>query len=190
VGTALARAQKKAADEGRRMVWIDQSGFYLLPHQVRTWARCRQTPVLRVPLTRDQRSAIGALSSDGRLFLQTQPGAYHSTEVVGFLHVLLRKISGKLLIIWDGAPIHRGKPIKEFLARGAAKRIHREQLPGYAPDLHPVEGIWAYLKCRELGNVCCQDFPELDRALRRAKERLRHKRHVLQGCITECGYSV
>jgi hypothetical protein len=23
-----------------------------------------------------------------------------------------------------------------------------------------------------------------------AKERLRHKRHVLQGCITECGYSV
>jgi transposase len=190
VGTALARAQNKAADEDRRIVWIDQSGFYLLPHQVRTWAWCRHTPVLRVPLTRDHRSAIGALSRDGRLFLQTQPGAYHSTEVVGSLRVLLRKISGKLLIMWDGAPIHRGKPVKEFLARGAAKRIHLEQLPGYAPDRNPVEGIWAYLKCRELGNVCCQDFPELDRALRRAKERLRHKRHVLQGCIAECGYSV
>ena len=190
MGAALASAQKKAADEGRRSVWIDQSGFSLLPHPVRTWARCRQTPVLNVPLTRDHRSAIGALSSDGRRFLPTQPGAYHSTEVVGFLRVLWRKISGKLLIMWDGAPIPRGKPSKEFLARGAARRLQLEQLPGYAPDLNPVEAIWAYLKCRELGNVCCQDFPELDLALRRAKERLRHKRHVLQGCITECGYSV
>jgi transposase len=190
VGASLAGAQKKATDEDRRIIWVDQSGFYLLPHHVRTWARCRQTPVLRVPLTRDHRSAIGALSSDGRLFLQTQSGAYHSTEVVGFLRLLLRKISGKLLIIWDGAPIHRGQPIKDFLARGAAKRLHLEQLPGYAPDLNPVEGIWNYLKCRELGNVCCHDFAELDLALRRGKERLRHKRHVLQGCITECGYQV
>ena len=157
---------------------------------MRTWARCRQTPVLRVPLTRDHRSAIGALSSDGRLFLQTQSGAYHSAEVVRFLRLLLRKMRGKLLIIWDGAPLHRGQPSKDFLAQGAAKRIHLEQLPGYAPDLNPVEGIWNYLKCREVGNVCCKDFPELDIALRRAKERLRHKRHVLQGCLTECGYHV
>ncbi len=190
MGTALAGAQNKAADADRRIVWGDQSGFYRLPHHVRTWARCRQTPILRVPLTRDHRSAIGALSSAGRRFLPTQPGAYHRTAVVGFLRLLLRTISGTLLIMWDGAPIHRGKPIKAFLARGAAKRLHLEQLPGNAPDLHPVEGLWAYLKCRELGNVCCQDFSALDRALRRAKERLRHKRHVLQGCITECGYSV
>jgi transposase len=88
----------------------------------------------------------------------------------------------------DGAPIHRGQPIKEFLARGAAKRIHLEQLPGSAPELTPVEGIWKDLKCRELGNVCCRDFTELDTALRRAKERLRHKRRVIRGCIAECGY--
>jgi transposase len=71
---------------------------------------------------------------------------------------------------------------------GAAKRIHLEQLPGYAPALTPVEGIWNYLKCRELGNVCCRTFAELDTALRRAKERLRHKRRVIRGCIAECGY--
>ena len=162
----------------------------MLAQHVRSWARCRQTPVLRVPLTRAHRSAIGALSCDGRRFLQTQSRAYHSTEVVGVLRLLLRKISGKLLLIWDGAPIHRGQPIKDCLARGAAKRLQLEQLPGDAPDLNPVAGICKYLQCRELGNVCCQDFAELDLALRRAKERLRHKRHVLRGCITECGYHV
>lgn len=120
------------------------------------------------------------------------PEAYHRSDVVRFLRVLLRTLPGtlpgKLLIIWDGAPIHRGQPIKDFLARGAAKRIHLEHLPGYAPDRTPVDGIWTYLKCRELGNVCCRTFAELDTALRRAKERLRHKRQVIRGSIAECGY--
>jgi transposase len=162
VGAALAGAQKKADDEGQVIVWVDQSGFYLLPHHVRTWARQGQTPVLRVPLTRDHRSVIAAITADQRLVMQTQTTAYHSADVVRFLRLLLRKIAGK--------------------------RLHLERLPGYAPDLNPVEGIWNYLKCRELGNVCCTDFAEFDTALRRAKERLRHKRQVIRGCIAECGY--
>ena len=158
MGTALASSEKKADNEGRVIVWVDQSGFYLLPHHVRTWARHGQTPVLRVKLTRDHRSAIAAITADARVLMQTQSEAYHSLDVVRFLRLLLRKISGKLLVIWDGAPIHRGQPIKDFLARGAARRIHLEQLPGYAPDLNPVEGLWNYLKCREFGNVCCRHF--------------------------------
>jgi len=101
-----------------------------------------------------------------------------------------RKIRGKLLVIWDGAPIHRGQPIKDYLACGAAKRLHLEQLPGYAPELTPAEGRWNYLKRVELGNRCCPDLPALGLALRRGKERLRHKRHVLQACVAECGYHV
>jgi transposase len=190
VARALATTQKKAAAEGRTIVWVDQSGFYLLPMAVRTWAPRRHPPILRVPLTHDHLAAIGGLTSDGRLFVQTQTQSYHSTDVVRFLRVLLRKISGKLLVIWDGAPIHRGQPIKDFLARGAAKRLHLEPLPPYAPELNPVEGLWDYLKRVELGNVCCPTLAALSLALRRAKERVRHKRRVLLGCVAECGYHV
>jgi len=130
VGTALARTQQKADAEARVIVWVDPSGFSLLPHHVRTWARHGQTPVLPVPLTRDHRSALAALSADHRLVMQTQSAASHSTDVARLLHLLLRKIPGKLLLIWDGAPIQRGQPIKDFLTRGAARRIHLEQLPG------------------------------------------------------------
>jgi transposase len=157
---------------------------------VRSWAPHRQTPILRVPLTHDHLAAIGGLTPDGRLFMQMQDHAYHSPDVVRFLRVLLRKIRGKLLVIWDGAPIHRGQPIKEFLSRGAAKRLHLEQLPGYAPELNPAEGLWNYLKRVELGNVCCPDLSALGVAIRRGKERLRHKRHVLQACVASCGYPV
>lgn len=63
----MARAQKKAAGERRSMVWIDQSGFYLLPMAVRTYAPPGQTPILRVPLTGDHLSAISAITPQGRL---------------------------------------------------------------------------------------------------------------------------
>lgn len=43
----LARAQKKAAQEAATLIFIDESGFYLLPGRVRTYAPCGQTPCLR-----------------------------------------------------------------------------------------------------------------------------------------------
>ena len=58
------------------------------------------------------------------------------------LRQLLRHMAGKLRVIWDGSPIHRAKVVKACLAEGGAQRLWLEQLPGYAPDLNPVEGIW------------------------------------------------
>src|SRR5436190_19260162 len=99
---------------------------------VRTYAPCGQTPMLRVQLTRDHLSAMGGITPEGRLYMQMQDHAYDAQDVVRFLRLLLRRIAGKLLVIWDGSPIHRAKVIKDFLKRGAAKRLHLERLPGYA----------------------------------------------------------
>ncbi len=79
--------------------------------------------------------------------------------MVQFLRHLLRQTPGKVPVIWDGARLHRGGPIKEFLAQGAAKRLRLEQLPGYAPELNPDGGIWSHLKYVELRNVCCPIWP-------------------------------
>jgi len=122
--------------------------------------------------------------------MQVRQETYDSAAVVGFLRVLLRKIPGKILLIWDGAPIHRSHEIKDFLKAGGAKRLHLEQLPSSAPDLNPDEGIWNYLKRVELGNVCCTDLDDLATQLLRSKERLRHKRDIIRSCSRECGYLV
>jgi hypothetical protein len=60
----------------------------------------------------------------------------------------------------------------------------------YAPDLNPDEGIYKHLKCVELKNLCCQSLSELRVELRKAKERLRHKRDVILGCIRQPGFEV
>jgi hypothetical protein len=63
-------------------------------------------------------------------------------------------------------------------------------IPTSTPELNPDEGIWNDLKRVELGNLCCPDLPALGLALRRAKERLRHKRVVIQACVQQCGYYI
>jgi DDE superfamily endonuclease len=162
----MAYDQKKAQDEGRTLVWIDEAGFYLLPALVRTWAPVGEPPILRAPCSYDHLSAISAITPSGQLLLHVQDAAYHGDAVVRFLKHVMRHIGGKLLILWDGASIHRSQAIKDFLSAGAAKRIHRERLPGYAPDLNPDEGIWSYLKYRELKNVVCANQIELRYELR------------------------
>src|SRR5436305_6058802 len=144
--------KKQAKAEGRTIVFVDEAGFYLLPMAVCTYAPVGQTPVLEVKLTRDHLSAIGGITPEGRIFMQSQDHAYNAQDVVRFLRLLLRKISGNLLVIWDGAPIHRSQVIKDFLKRKTAKRLHLERLPGYAPELNPQEGVWNLLKRRELKN--------------------------------------
>ena len=99
--------------------------------------------------------------------------------MVRFLRHLLRHIAGKLLGIWDGSPIPRAKVVKAFLAEGGVQRLWWEPLPGYAPALHPVEGIWHYLKRVRLGNVCCRTLQEVRYEVRLATAVLRHKASVV-----------
>lgn len=186
----MASASSKAREEERTVVWVDESGFYPLPAVVRTWAPRGETPILHALLTRDHLSVISGLTPEGQLLMQVQERSLRAPDVVRFLRHLLRHIPGPLLVIWDRAPIHRAQVVKDFLAQGGAARLYLAQLPAYAPELNPDEGIWQYLKRVELRNVCCDDLAELRLELRLATARLRHKYAVLQGCVTGCGYAV
>lgn len=155
---------------------------------VTTWAPTGETPVLRCQLTRDHLSVISAISPEGQLYLAMQETAFDSDGVVAFLKLLLKEIAGKLLIIWDGAPIHRSQTIQQFLADGAAAGIWLARLPGYAPDLNPDEGIWHYLKHGELKNTCCVDLADLRQKLTTATDTLSRKPEIIKGCFTQVGY--
>ena len=122
---------------------------------------------------------MSAVSPEGKLSFHAQEGAINSADVVAFLEHLLREVAGAMAIIWDGAPIHRSQVIREFLANGAAQRLHLERLPAYAPELNPGEGLWQQLKGVELRNICCFDVPHLRRELRDAVKRVRRRPRLL-----------
>jgi transposase len=153
----------------------------------RPYAPVGETPLLHHQLTHDHLSVIGAVGLNATLYFQVHEHAITSVAVVGFLGHLLRHIPGKLLIVWDGAPIHRSTTVKQFLRDGAAERIHLERFPSYAPELDPKEGIWRHLKYIELRNLCCADLTETRREFRAACQRLRQKPHIIRACIAHAG---
>jgi transposase len=176
----LAGHQQGADAQRQTILFLDESGFYPLPSVVRTYAPVGQTPILREWWTRDHLSAMSAISPEGKLYFHAQEGAINSADVVAFLEHLLREVAGGMVIIWDGAPIHRSQVIREFLVNGAAQRLHLERLPAYAPELNPGEGLWQQLKGVELRHVCCFNLPPLRRELRDAVKRVRRKPRLIQ----------
>ena len=168
-------------------MFVDEAGFYQLPAAVRTWAPRGQTPVLRAPLNYDNLSAISGITQAGKLYMRVFEQSISGEKVVGFLRHVLREISGKLTIVWDRLPAHRGQTVKEFLAEGASRRLQLERLPGYAPDLNPDEGVWNWLKNVEMKNLCCRGLDHLKTELRKAKERLRHKTQIIKSFFREVG---
>ena len=184
-----ASASQKGAELGRyKLLFVDESAFYLLPGVVKTWSPKGQTPVIQSKLTRHHLSVISAVTPEGELFLQMQEESFDSEAVIGFLDALQTQIEGNFVIVWDGATIHRSIKLKEYLANGAAKRIHLERLPGYAPELNPDEGIWHYLKHVEMKNLCCADMTELTEQLHAATKRLQDKPEIIQACFRQVGY--
>jgi transposase len=147
---------------------------------VRTYAPVGQTPILCEWWTRDHLSAIAAISPEGKLYFRSQDHAIDSAGVVGFLEHLLREVPDRMIIIWDGAPIHRRHCLQEFLANGAAERRHLERLPAYAPELNPGEGLWQQLKGVELRHGCCFNISHLRVELRDAVKRVRRKPCLIQ----------
>jgi hypothetical protein len=58
----------------------------------------------------------------------------------------------KVTLLWDGLPAHRSKAMRAWLGRQRYWLVV-ERLPGHAPELNPVEALWANLKGVELANL-------------------------------------
>jgi transposase len=184
---AWPELRRRARRERRTLVFEDESGFYLLPGVVKTYAPEGLTPVLREKQTRDHLSVMGAMTLEGRVYTLVRQESLNGLHTIEFLLHLLRVAGKRLLVIWDGSPIHRRAEVTEFVA-STRGRVWLEALPGYAPDLNPWdEGGWHHLKDVELRNLVCRDLDELHQELDLAVGRLRQKTHRVRSFFAQAG---
>ena len=101
----------------------------------------------------------------GQFYARVRARSLNRFDSVAFVqHLQARWPERKLLVIWDGSPIHRFKAVRAFQTTPAAENFVFEQLPGYAPDLNPLDaGVWYHLKDVSLANVCCQNLDQTPR---------------------------
>ena len=60
---------------------------------------------------------------------------------------------GRLNVIWDNAPAHRGEAVREYL-RTPGLDLTLLNLPGYSPDFNADEAIWGWAREEATGNLC------------------------------------
>lgn len=184
----LASHQKKGFKLGLFLGFLDESGFSLKPPIRRTWAPKGQTPVIKTGFIRWlRRSAIGLIKSkpDGsnpKLYLQIFKETIGSKEIIRFIKGLRRHIKGKMILLWDRLPAHRSKELKDFL-KSQKDWLEIEWFPPYAPELNPLEYLWSTGKNKDLANLYTETLVDIDRAIRRYKQRLRRHPNLLTGFL-------
>ena len=99
-------------------------------------------------------------------FFQTRVGTYRTDSLIGFLRHLRRHFRRqRVILLWDGRPGHQSAGMRTYLT-GQRHWLTVERLPGYAPDVNPVEAVFGNVKGRELANHCGPALTTLATALR------------------------
>ena len=91
--------------------------------------------------------------------------------------------------MWDGLPAHRSRAMRHWLGRQRSWLVV-EPLPGYAPELNPVEGLWASLKGVELANLAADTLAEVTAAADRGIQRIRATHWLAYSFLRHCGLSL
>jgi transposase len=158
------RAQAKR--EGGVVLWLDETGVRSDAAAGRSWAPVGQTPVVKRTGKRFRVNLISAISAGGLLRFRLFVGSFTGPVFVEFLRRLLRDCSGrKVHLVVDGHPVHRAKLVSAWVA-GHAERIQLHFLPGYSPELNPVELLNHDVKANAAGRRRARTVAELAGELR------------------------
>jgi transposase len=132
----------------------------------------------------------GSRGGGAALAFHHQPGAYDSDSLIGALGQLRRALGGqKATLLWDGLPAHRSRMMRAWLGRQRSWLVV-EPLPAYAPELNPVEALWASLKGMELANLAADTLDDIIAAAERGVQRIRGTPHLAFSFLRHCGLSL
>jgi transposase len=172
---AYPAIRSQARREGGVVWWLDELGVRSDDAAGRSWAPVGQTPVVRRTGKRFGVNLISAISAGGLLRFRLFEGSFAGPVLVDFLRRLLREVAGrKVHLILDGHPVHHAKLVSAWVAQRPT-RIQLHFLPGYSPELNPVELLNHDVKANAAGRRRPRSVVELTGELRAyVRRRQRH----------------
>jgi transposase len=151
----------QARREGGLVLWLDEMGVRSDAAAGRSWAPVGQTPVIKRTGKRFRVNMISAVSNAGMLRFRLFVGSFSGPVFIDFLGRLLRDMGGrKVHLIVDGHPVHRAKLVSAWVGRHA-EQIQLHFLPGYSPELNPVELLNHDVKANAAGRRRARSANEL-----------------------------
>ena len=204
-GTDLGEGSRLAAATNAWIVFEDEAGQNLRPPKARTWARRGRTPVARVSGKGSGRVSVAGLvclppatrpGTRGRLMYRLvvhhgRKGERRSLSEADYANLITaahQALHAPIILIWDNLNTHVSKRMRAFT------QTHRDwltvvHLPAYAPDLNPVESMWANLK-RSLGNLSARNVDELAATVKNRLKRMQYRPELIDGFLAQTGLSL
>jgi DDE superfamily endonuclease len=196
----VAADQANAQTRRAWLCFIDESGVKLTPPVRRTWAPRGKTPVLRHPYRRGKQLSMCGLvayrpGQDDReepaawMGFDLLEGAYDTRQCIRVLDGLGYQLGHQpVTVIWDNLGAHHAGDLVDWVA--TQPWLELAYLPAYAPELDPVEGLWANLKGCELANRCCADRAELLATAQVGSIRVRRDPELLRSFLAGTGLTL
>lgn len=170
--TEWPRILSEAKQLGASLFFGDEASFALWGSLSYTWAPKGHQPQVKTTGLRKGYKVFGAIEFfSGRLIYQGTEIRFQSDSYQSFLQYLLSQVSGKIILIQDGARYHTSKSTREFLEQHK-KRLLVYQLPSYSPDYNPIEYLWKKVKTNATHNRYFAEFVKLAKSVQQALQLL------------------
>ncbi|WUO19329.1 transposase [Streptomyces sp. NBC_00287] len=173
----------------------------MTPPTARTWARRGHTPVIRVRGRTSRQLSIAALAcyktgQPSRLIYRPKRHgsrregrrSFAWTDYRDLLIAAHRQLRAPIILIWDNLGTHLCADMRRFI--DGQNWLTVVQLPAYAPELNPVEGIWSLLRRGYTTNVAFTNTDHLIRTVRQGLRKIQYRPALLDGCLAETGLTL
>jgi putative transposase len=198
-GDAVAGGKRVARRLGAWICFADEAGHTLRPAKARTWSPRGHTPVVQVTGKGSGRISIAGLvcykpGIRSRLIYRMmlhrgrkgEPKGFRENNFAALLVAAHQQLGGPIVLVWDNLHGHRFAAMRALIAARPWLRVY--QLPGYAPELNPAEGIWSHLK-RSLANLAEQNITNLARLVKTRLKRMQYVPGLIDGFLAGTGLS-
>nr|WP_245702232.1 transposase [Streptomyces aurantiacus] len=109
---------------------------------------------------------------------------FTETDYARLLDDAHQQLDGPVILVWDNLNTHVSRAMRELIAARLWLTVY--QLPPYAPELNPVEGVWSHLK-RSLANLTKHSLDQLTALVKTRLKRMQYRPGLIEGLIAKTG---
>jgi hypothetical protein len=197
----VGEGSRLAAVTGAWVCFEDESGATLRPPVARTWAPAGQTPVIGVSGKGSGRVSVTGpvcLRPDyrGRLFYRIR--AHHGrknerrslseADYATLITAAHNQLRAPVILCWDNLNTHTSATMRRFTG-AHPDWLTAVQLPAYAPELNPAEGVWALLK-HQLANRVTRTADQLAATSKTELKRMQYRPDLIDAFLGQTGLTL
>jgi putative transposase len=197
----VGEGTRLAAATGAWICFEDEAGQNLRPPKARTWARRGHTPVIAVCGKGSGRVSVAGLvclraGARGHLYYRVRvhrgrKGERRSMSEADYAELVTaahHQLNAPVILVWDNLNTHVSA-VMRLLLDARRDWLTVIQLPAYAPDLNPAEGVWANMK-NGLGNLAASNAGQLAAIVKNRLKRIQYRPALIDGFLAQTGLTL